>query len=97
MKKDKSTHLKMGLAIKANGIIRQDMAMGCKFGQMGQNTKDIGRIIKHTATVYFGMFTEINMKANGREIKHTAKGNTRIVMVQLTKANGKTTSNTATA
>jgi len=72
------------------------MDMGLKYGQMEQNMKEIGKIIKHMAKVYSGMFMETNMKDNGKEIKPMVSENIHTVTVRLMKEIGEMISNMAT-
>ena len=51
------------------------MDKGPKYGQMVQNMKANGKIIKHMVKEHFGMFMVINMKVNGKEIKLMALEN----------------------
>ena len=59
-----------------------------RFGQMVQNMRVNGKIIKLMAKEHFGMSMGINMKANGKEIKPMDSENTLTVMEQLTKVTG---------
>lgn len=65
------------------------MGMVYKHGQMVQNTKAIGKIIKHMDTVCFGMLMAINMRVGGNETCPTVLVSIFIVMVLLMKVNGK--------
>jgi hypothetical protein len=54
------------------------MGMDSNNGQMVQNMKDSGKIIKHTDKVLSGMSMVINMKDNGNVIKLTELVNIHI-------------------
>ena len=68
MKRDLNLLLKMELAIKVNGKKTIDMVKELKYGQMVQNMRVCGKIIKLMAKELSGMFMEINMKENGKMI-----------------------------
>jgi len=72
------------------------MDMVHRSGQMEQNMRANGKIIKHTVKVHFGMFMVINTKDNGKEIKPMASENTPTVTELHTKVTGATTYNTVT-
>ncbi len=62
--------------------------MVSKYGQMEQNMRATGKIIKLMDKEYFGMFMEISTKGNGKETKLMALVNIHIVMEQLMKVTG---------
>ncbi len=64
------------------------MDMVSKYGQMEQNMRATGKIIKLMDKEYFGMFMEISTKGNGKETKLMALVNIHIVMEQLMKVTG---------
>ena len=66
------------------------MVMVFKSGQMEQNMKEIGKIIRPMDKVFSGMSTETNMRDHGKEIKLMVSENIHTVTVLLTKVIGET-------
>ena len=56
----------MSQNILANGKTKKDTDMVYKNGQMEQNMKDIGKMIKPMVKEHFGMFLVIFTKENGK-------------------------------
>ena len=67
------SHSKMEPSILDNGIQVSEMVLVVKCGQMVQDTKAIGNLIKLTAKENLSMLTEIFMKASGSMTKLMVK------------------------
>lgn len=67
---------------KVNGLVKIDMASDYRNGQMEQDTKVIGKIIKLKEGGNFSIYLEIPMKVNGKMIKQMAMEFTYIIKAQ---------------
>ena len=74
--------------MKENGLDKWEMVLVSKFGLMGLNMKDIGKIIEQMEEDNFGMLMEIILKENGKMIKHVVKEHIFILMELNMKENG---------
>jgi len=69
----------------------QDMDSESKFGQMVQNMREYGKIIKQMEKENFGILMEMFMKAIGSMIKPKGKVLIFMQITQSIQANGKMT------
>lgn len=63
----------MAYLMKGNGYKEKDKDLVSKYGLMGLNMSDNGKIIKPTVKEPYIMQMEISMKDNGLMIKHVGK------------------------